>query len=100
MMEPPDHLNGFNLIAAISGSIASFALIPWKTMSKVDIALTFFLSFTFGLFIAPAIASYFLKIDFADAQIGAAITWTCSMLAHWIMPNLIRKAREKIGGSE
>lgn len=98
MLESPDHFNGFNIIAAMAGGIAAFAVIPWKTMGIADMGLTLFLGVTFGLFIGPGIASIAFGSSFAQSMGTAGVIWLTSAMGHAIVPRLITMAKKRIGG--
>lgn len=88
---------GYTGLAAFAGAVSALAAMKWKEMWWTEILLTLFVGFSFAIFMAPWLAHMVFRAT--DPRTVAALTYLMACGSNILLPYLIRKLRDRIGGA-
>jgi len=90
-------------MAAVAGSVTALSLLPWKTMSWGEVALTLFVGSSFAAFAVPYLVGEIAGVDLTNLRAACFFTYLGATGANAFLPILIRRAKsalERIFGKE
>jgi len=87
----------WSFLATVGGAVSSFALRPYKEMSRLEITLAFVMSLTFGMFVGSFLAEIVVRKLSGDGPFNlrayGAVMWFMATSAHFLIPVAISKAK-------
>ena len=87
----------WSFLATVGGAVSSFALRPYKEMTKLEVSLAFVMSLTFGMFVGSFLAEIAVRKLSGDGPFNlrayGAILWFMATSAHFLIPVAITKAK-------
>lgn len=90
----------YTLLGAFAGAITALAFMKWKEMSKIEIALTVFVGFSFAVFVTPWLAQMVFGVADTDIRVMAGLTYVSASASNTLLPKLIRKVSKLTGPDE
>lgn len=87
-------------LAAVAGSISALASTKVQSMSRWDVAVTFFAGFFFAIFVTPWVAASWFNIEDDNVRAIAGLTYLFGAGSNILLPFMLDQLKRVIGSGK